>query len=97
MKVAIVGLGLIGGSIGLALKRSGTPDLRIVGIPRREETLKQALAMGAIDRGLDVIKKEGTQESLLDVMQHRKDLYALLRYEDYNSFDQNIFNFTIKK
>ena len=55
------------------------------------------LVMGAIDRGLDVIKKEGTQESLLDVMQHRKDLYALLRYEDYNSFDQNIFNFTIKK
>jgi len=53
------------------------------------------LAMGAIDRGLDTIKKEGTQESLLDVMQHRKDLYALLRYEDYNQFDQNIFNFRI--
>lgn len=55
------------------------------------------LAMGAIDRGLNVIKEEGTQESLLNVMQHRKDLYMLLRYEDYNSFDQNIFNFTIKK
>jgi methylisocitrate lyase len=54
------------------------------------------LAMGAIDRGLDTIKKEGTQESLLDVMQHRKDLYALLRYEDYNAFDQNIFNFRLK-
>lgn len=54
------------------------------------------LAMGAIDRGLDTIKKEGTQESLLGVMQHRKDLYALLRYEDYNSFDQNIFNFKLK-
>jgi methylisocitrate lyase len=54
------------------------------------------LAMGAIDRGLDVIKKEGTQEPLLDQMQHRKDLYALLRYEDYNSFDQNIFNFKLK-
>ncbi|TAL28560.1 MAG: methylisocitrate lyase [Alphaproteobacteria bacterium] len=54
------------------------------------------LAMGAIDRGLDTIKKEGTQESLLDVMQHRKDLYSLLRYEDYNAFDQNIFNFRIK-
>ncbi|MEZ0223511.1 MAG: methylisocitrate lyase [Alphaproteobacteria bacterium] len=54
------------------------------------------LAMGAIDRGLDTIKKEGTQESLLDVMQHRKDLYALLRYEDYNAFDQNIFNFKLK-
>lgn len=54
------------------------------------------LAMGAIDRGLDTIKKEGTQESLLDLMQHRKDLYALLRYEDYNAFDQNIFNFKLK-
>jgi methylisocitrate lyase len=54
------------------------------------------LAMGAIDRGLDVIKEKGTQESLLDVMQHRKDLYALLRYEDYNAFDQNIFNFKLK-
>lgn len=53
------------------------------------------LAMGAIDRGLDTIAKEGTQESLLDQMQHRKDLYALLRYEEYNEFDQGIFNFKL--
>lgn len=53
------------------------------------------LAMGAIDRGLDVIKASGTQESLLDQMQHRKDLYALLRYEEYNAFDQDIFNFKL--
>jgi methylisocitrate lyase len=43
------------------------------------------------------IKAKGTQEGLLDKMQHRKDLYALSRYEEYNSFDQSIFNFTIKK
>jgi methylisocitrate lyase len=55
------------------------------------------LAMGAIDRGLETIKAEGTQESLLDGMQHRKDLYDLLRYEDYNAFDRNIFNFQVKK
>lgn len=55
------------------------------------------LAMGAIDRGLDVMKAEGTQESLLDVMQHRKDLYDLIRYEDYNAFDQSVFNFVVKK
>ncbi|MBI1214818.1 MAG: methylisocitrate lyase [Alphaproteobacteria bacterium] len=55
------------------------------------------LAMGIIDRGLETIKSEGTQESLLDEMQHRKDLYDLLRYEDYNGFDQNIFNFQVKK
>jgi len=53
------------------------------------------LAMGAIDRGLDTIKKTGTQESLLNEMQHRKDLYKLLRYEEYNTFDQNLFNFRI--
>jgi methylisocitrate lyase len=53
------------------------------------------IAMGAIDRGLDVIRDAGTQESLLDAMQHRKDLYDLVRYEDYNSFDRNVFNFKL--
>jgi methylisocitrate lyase len=53
------------------------------------------IAMGAIDKGLDVIMAEGTQESLLPQMQHRKDLYDLVRYEDYNQFDQNLFNFKL--
>lgn len=53
------------------------------------------LAMGAIGRGLDTIKEKGTQESLLGEMQHRKDLYALIRYEEYNQFDQDIFNFKL--
>ena len=51
MRIAIIGLGLIGGSLGLALKRTGKGDLRIVGIPRQEETLKKALEMGAVDEG----------------------------------------------
>jgi len=51
MRIAIIGLGLIGGSLGLALKKSGAVDLKIIGIPRREETLKQALDMGAVDEG----------------------------------------------
>jgi methylisocitrate lyase len=53
------------------------------------------IAMGAIDRGLDVIRKEGTQESLVPQMQTRKELYDLVRYEDYNQFDQNLFNFKL--
>ncbi|MFA4905075.1 MAG: prephenate dehydrogenase/arogenate dehydrogenase family protein [Candidatus Margulisiibacteriota bacterium] len=54
--IAIIGLGLIGGSIGLKLKGLGTGD-RVLGIPRREETLKKALEMGTIDEGsLDVSK-----------------------------------------
>lgn len=54
------------------------------------------LAMGATVRGLTEIKAKGTQEGLLDQMQHRKDLYALTRYESYNSFDTSIFNFKVK-
>ena len=51
MKIAIIGLGLIGGSLGKALKNLGRTDLRIIGIPRREETIKLALELGAIDEG----------------------------------------------
>lgn len=53
------------------------------------------LALGATDRGLKQILAEGTQEGLLPVMQTRKELYELTRYEDYNSWDQNVFNFKI--
>jgi methylisocitrate lyase len=53
------------------------------------------LAMKATIDGLDHIKAAGSQEGILDKMQHRKDLYELSRYEEYNSFDQSIFNFKI--
>ncbi len=54
------------------------------------------LAMKATVDGLGEIKSKGTQEGLLGKMQHRKDLYALSRYEAYNTLDQGIFNFRIK-
>jgi len=53
------------------------------------------LAMGATDRGLDIIKRDGTQEKALELMQTRQQLYDLTRYEEYNEFDQNIFNFKL--
>ncbi|MCB0411105.1 MAG: methylisocitrate lyase [Bdellovibrionales bacterium] len=54
------------------------------------------LAMHAVEEGLKFIKKEGTQNPILDQMQHRKRLYELVRYEDYNEFDKNVYNFTLK-
>ena len=51
MKIAIIGLGLIGGSLGLALKKTNLPDLKVIGIPRREETIELAKQMQAIDEG----------------------------------------------
>ncbi len=48
-QVAIVGVGLIGGSLGLVLKRQGLAG-SVVGIGRRVENLKAAVSLGAIDR-----------------------------------------------
>jgi methylisocitrate lyase len=54
------------------------------------------LAMFAVEHGLREIEANGTQSGLLDRMQHRKRLYELLRYADYNQFDDEIFNFDVK-
>ena len=51
------------------------------------------LAMKAVEQGLAVLQKEGTQASLLDQMQTRAELYDLLRYADYQQFDRDVFNF----
>lgn len=61
-RVAIVGLGLLGGSIALALKeRSAGAGARegqwhVTGIAREKETVQQALAMGALDDGTTNMK-----------------------------------------
>lgn len=49
--IAIVGVGLIGGSLGLAAKRVGLVR-KVVGISR-ETTISQALELGVIDQGYD--------------------------------------------
>ena len=53
------------------------------------------LAMGEAGRGLDAILEHGDQNTILEKMQHRKELYELLSYENYNQFDRNLFNFEI--
>ena len=47
--IAIVGVGVIGGSLGLAIKRK-LPETHIIGISR-QSTLNEALQIGAIDEG----------------------------------------------
>ena len=48
-RVCIIGTGLIGGSLALALKQADY-CAEIVGAGRSQDTLKKALALGAIDR-----------------------------------------------
>ena len=47
-RLSIIGVGLLGGSIGLAAKSAGM-RCRVVGYGHRPSTLKKALASGAID------------------------------------------------
>ncbi len=47
-RVAIIGVGLIGGSLGLALKEKGVAK-RVIGVGRREESLKIALKRNEVD------------------------------------------------
>ena len=55
------------------------------------------LAMKSVEDAFRTLKAEGTQENLLDKMQHRKRLYELVKYEKYNEFDQGVYNFSLKK
>jgi prephenate dehydrogenase len=57
-KVAIIGTGLIGGSIALGLRKERLAG-EIIGVSRRRKNLSLAKKMGAIDRGskdLDILK-----------------------------------------
>lgn len=47
--LAIIGVGLIGGSLGLALKDKLGEDIRITGLCRTQESMERAVALGAVD------------------------------------------------
>jgi prephenate dehydrogenase len=51
-KLAVLGLGLLGGSVALAAKRRGLAA-RVAGAARREESRARALAQGAVDEAGD--------------------------------------------
>ncbi|MEQ1667767.1 MAG: prephenate dehydrogenase/arogenate dehydrogenase family protein [Sulfuriferula sp.] len=54
-KIAILGVGLIGGSLALALKQAGAVG-EVVGVGRSRANLEQALSLGIIDHiALDVV------------------------------------------
>lgn len=50
------------------------------------------IAMRAMEAALGIIAQEETQQSLLDLMQTREELYELLDYHDYEARDQQFFS-----
>jgi methylisocitrate lyase len=53
------------------------------------------LAMGAAMRALDTLKADGSLAAEVPAMQTRAELYELLDYESYSSFDSGVFDFTL--
>jgi prephenate dehydrogenase len=53
MKVAIIGIGLIGGSLGLALKERKIAS-RVIGVDSNESHQQKALELGLVDEILDI-------------------------------------------
>ncbi len=49
--ITIVGVGLIGGSLGLSLKEKGLVK-QVIGVSRTEQSLQKALELGIIDKAL---------------------------------------------
>lgn len=52
------------------------------------------LAMAAVREGFEEIAASGTQRSLVHRMQTRQQLYELLKYSDYETFETGIWNIT---
>ena len=49
IRLAIIGVGLIGGSLGLSLKEQLGDDIYITGYSRTQESMKKAVELGAVD------------------------------------------------
>jgi prephenate dehydrogenase len=66
-KIVIFGVGLIGGSVALALKKAQTKpgSMHIIGLGRNPASLTSALQLGVIDQGLD-IEQADLQVALAD-------------------------------
>ena len=64
MRIAVLGVGLIGGSIGLAA-RERVPGAEVVGWGPRRPTLEQAREIGAIQEIADTVADPAEVESEL--------------------------------
>jgi methylisocitrate lyase len=57
-------------------------------------TLMRA-ALGAMERVLDTLRTDGTQEAAVPEMLTRARLYELVDYNGYNQFDSGVFDFEV--
>lgn len=69
-RIAIIGMGPIGVSIGLGLRRSGLEHTEVVGMDRNRDALSQAKELGSLDRATGNLRGalKGAQLVVLDTL-----------------------------
>ncbi|NQT75844.1 MAG: prephenate dehydrogenase [Candidatus Omnitrophica bacterium] len=65
-RITIIGLGLIGGSLGLAIKHKRLAR-KVIGVSRRRTTILRALSIGAVD-SVTLDLKKGVEDSDLIIL-----------------------------
>lgn len=76
--VAIVGVGLIGGSIGLAVRQRKLAN-RVIGIGRRSTSLRRATRLGVIDSGTTDLARGVAKADLIIVATPVSEIAATIR------------------
>lgn len=63
--IAIIGLGLIGSSLGLALKQDASENTKLIGYTRTARTANTAMNIGAVDCVVNTLASAVTQASMV--------------------------------
>jgi prephenate dehydrogenase len=78
-KMGIIGLGLIGGSMGLALKRAKLNGLEVLGYDREREVAERALRAGAIDAVVPAVETLAADAALIVIATPILSVRSVLR------------------
>jgi len=100
MKIGIVGLGLMGGSLGIALKEK-FPDYHLIGLDHNKEHCRQALSLNLVDKIVtslediklcDVIVLSIPVDGIISVLQELTDVPTECTIIDLGSTKAKIIN-----
>ncbi|MFY0543074.1 prephenate dehydrogenase [Brevibacillus sp. H7] len=74
--ITVIGVGLIGGSIALALRKD--PDVRIVGFDLRQDSLDKALTLGVIHAGATDLQTAVREANVIFLAVPVEQIYGIL-------------------
>ncbi|WNC17271.1 prephenate dehydrogenase [Brevibacillus brevis] len=77
MTIAIIGVGLIGGSIALSMRRD--PAIRVVGYDIRQDSLDKALTLGVIHAGTTDLQTAVREANVIFLAAPVEQIFATLR------------------